>query len=261
VFRVFCLVFVVPLGRFRPQLECMLKLLRTLDLLQALNRGRDASPNTLGAALRAHLASYSLAYGFGYVPKHHMAMHLSSMLAQFGRLISLFTHERKHKHVKRYIQDRRKLAGYEKGLIAELTCEHLRALETPLVKAGMECTRAARGRTLEAIRELRPGARDVVIGRVVGCSGETITAGDVILVRYNDRLRVAETWFHCSIDGGDTMTCASLWVDVHTSGDGCTRTVRKAEDPMLFPTSDAVAALVFRESNDRVSVTVVLPPF
>ena len=48
-------------------------------------------------------------------PKHHYALHLPGMLQRHGTLISTFTHERKHRVVKRYLRPRKTLRSFETG--------------------------------------------------------------------------------------------------------------------------------------------------
>ena len=87
------------------------------------------------------------------MPKHHFALHLSRALKRHGVLVSLFTCERRHKILKRWLHDRRTLQSFERGAMEEITLDHLHTLHSvSLDKAGIGSEHAPSRRQAEALR-------------------------------------------------------------------------------------------------------------
>ena len=83
-----------------------------------------------------------------WVWKHHGCVHLADMLRRFKFLLALFTHERRHRLIKRFLHGRMNLQSFERGVLEELTCDHLRHLKTGWLRSGLSTVRAAaRSRT------------------------------------------------------------------------------------------------------------------
>lgn len=77
---------------------------------------------TLKNAIMHHLAMHKQAYGDDHwVPKMHWATHLPDQLRLWGLLIACFTHERKHKEVKRYMEGRQNTHyEYERNILQDV---------------------------------------------------------------------------------------------------------------------------------------------
>ena len=87
------------------------------------------------------------------MPKHHFALHLSRALERHGVLVSLFTCERRHKILKRWLHDRRTLQSFERGAMEEITLDHLHTLHSvALDKAGIGSEHSPSRRQAEALR-------------------------------------------------------------------------------------------------------------
>ena len=81
--------------------KSFLKLCLVLDLLVDGNRGNPLEADTLHNAVVDHLQASLASHGeLGVVPKFHYALHLG-LIAREKDLISCFTHERKHREIKR----------------------------------------------------------------------------------------------------------------------------------------------------------------
>ena len=81
--------------------KSFLKLCKVLDLLLDGNRGNPLDADTLQDAVVEHLKAVLASHGeLGVIPKFHYALHLG-LIAREKALISCFTHERKHKEIKR----------------------------------------------------------------------------------------------------------------------------------------------------------------
>jgi len=81
-------------------------LCRVVVLLTMTTRGYVAA-DALMDAIQQHLKLHQSAYGYAHwKPKMHWCLHLPAQLRMFGFLVACFTHERKHKEIKRYMQGR-----------------------------------------------------------------------------------------------------------------------------------------------------------
>ena len=81
-------------------------LCRVVALLTMTTRGTVTAEVLMHAIchwLKLHQTAYGTAH---WKPKMHWCLHLPAQLRLFGFLIACFTHERKHKEIKRYMQGR-----------------------------------------------------------------------------------------------------------------------------------------------------------
>ena len=87
--------------RLRDETKSFLALADVMDYLCLGNRGSFIRADHLQRLIMSHCNLFLKAYGENpVVHKFHMTMHLPMQLQKFGLLISCFTQERKHKHVK-----------------------------------------------------------------------------------------------------------------------------------------------------------------
>ena len=81
-------------------------LCRVVVLLTMTTRG-SVTEDALMDAMQQHLKLHQSAYGYcHWKPKMHWCLHLPAQLRLYGFLVACFTHERKHKEIKRYMQGR-----------------------------------------------------------------------------------------------------------------------------------------------------------
>ena len=134
---------VEPRGVADPVAESFRSLCKVLEMLQFVNEG-FVSPDELRRAIVSHLECYQRAYAYlSWTYKFHAALHLWLQLLRRGLLIVLFTLERRHKLIKRYVHaDRRNTKSIERGLIEEVTLQHLFDMRTKWWKGSLEATRA-----------------------------------------------------------------------------------------------------------------------
>ena len=96
----------VPPGTCALQISIFFALCKVLDALVNIKYGLT-DHDYLHACITAHLIAFQAAYGvIGWLPKHHLALHLWKPLPSCGLLLNLLTHERKHKFIKRWSKDR-----------------------------------------------------------------------------------------------------------------------------------------------------------
>ena len=112
------------------ELKSYLALSRVLDLLQGTKR-ETTRASTLESSILTHLEAYLAAYGASsFKPKHHYATHLGRMLSHHKMLISCFTHERKHREVKRYANNLQNTSGaFEASILRDCILRHVEDLQ------------------------------------------------------------------------------------------------------------------------------------
>ena len=84
--------------------------------------------------LQLQLAAYDTEV---WLPNTHYVLHLGSQLARHGLLVATWTHERKHRIIKRFGMHRHSLVSYDYGVMAEITGHHFRKLKAPLDGVGL----------------------------------------------------------------------------------------------------------------------------
>ena len=128
---------------FSAQVASFLQLCDVLDLLRLCKDGL-VTDTVLHQAIVAHLVAFQVAYGIvGWIPKHHLAYHLARYVLKHGFLLSTLTQERMHKVVKRWARDRFRQKSFERGLMEELTLDHLKQLEQSWWIMGLQEPMAA----------------------------------------------------------------------------------------------------------------------
>ena len=101
--------------------------------------GGSGVADMLAAAICDHFTLFIAAYGADAIkPKHHYALHLPRMLATHGVLVGTFTHERKHRVVKRNTRDRMNLTKWDLGSLEEITVHQLKELGRTFIRSGFE---------------------------------------------------------------------------------------------------------------------------
>jgi hypothetical protein len=84
---------------------CYFALCTVLDLLIQSDDDR-VTPGLLDRAIMDHATLFTAVHGEDAAPpKFHFALHMGSFLRKFGVLPNCVVHERKHKVIKRYLQD------------------------------------------------------------------------------------------------------------------------------------------------------------
>jgi hypothetical protein len=86
---------------------CSYYALCTVLVMLTMTARGTVTPAQLMNAIQYHLMLHKIAYGSSHWrPKMHWALHLPEQLRRWKFLVACFTHERKHKEVKRYMQGR-----------------------------------------------------------------------------------------------------------------------------------------------------------
>ena len=192
---------IVPDGVCTPQVKSYLALAEVLDLLVLIKMG-TVDHDTLRKKILHHLRLFQKAYGnIGWIPKHHMALHLWRMMRLHAMLLSCFVHERRHKFIKRYICQRFNSRSFELGLMEDLTLQHLHDLKgfepngPPITLLNPH--KKTKKQIVAAVKQRVRDARDIVSasGAIVDCA--EFRAGDVVILQ--DQM-VGEVVFFARID-------------------------------------------------------------
>lgn len=209
-----------PTGVCPAEVKSGVALCSVVMTLHGINRGVFLEPARLSSEIRAHVRAYREAYGTdGWIPKHHFSQHLPEMLARHQTLIACFTHERKHKVIKRYAQHHHNTNSLEKGLVEEITVQHLRDLET--------CPE----------------------------SGSACAQGDVVLLQVGADARVGEL-VSLARSGAGQLACVSLWEQDGPRSERSAR-YRVVSRPQRVDAACLQAALIYSRSQDFA--TVIFP--
>lgn len=251
-------------GQCMPYVLSFIAVIEVLLLLQAIQAGCVDS-SVLGVAILKHLQLYQAAYGEEKVrPKHHYALHLPDMLSRFGFLLSTFTHERKHRLIKRYTRDRCKLQNWDLGALEEITCHQAWELSLPFFMTPSTIT--PRGKILSALREVFPGVpgEAFTVHSILKCNGGSARSGDVVICSYDETPQVGELLLIVRIApvGGQPSrlySLVALWAFTETAcADWLSFFV--SDDSVVKMDADCIAtSLTYRMAEDRRSALVYIP--
>jgi hypothetical protein len=262
ILAIFLQVVVLPLGGCVPQITSFLALCDVLDLLVHCQEGVVTAALLQGAIIN-HLRLYKLAYGtLGWVFKHHAALHLAPQLSHTGLLIALFTLERRHKIVKRYVHNRRPNPAFERGVIEDITLQHLHDMRTPWWKGLLESPTDPNREMRDAIISAIPTAVSAKVAR----EGSLPTIGSVhvsdVVSCYAGLHTVGELWILATVmhvDGRvEDLACVSLWVEVR-GGTSYYRHFKKRDEPIFLRLDAISGSLIYSMSDDGEIASCLIP--
>ena len=139
LYPILALYFAEVVTACEPQRRSFLALCDVLDLLVCTKEGwQMVPPDMLDDAIVKHFRLMKSTYGvmFWTLKFHAAAMHIARQYRKHGLLVSLFTHERRHKLLKRFIRDRPNTTSFERGVMEEVTLQHLYDVRSKWWKSG-----------------------------------------------------------------------------------------------------------------------------
>ena len=228
-----------------------------LQLLNAARRGAT-SPDELHTCVLNFLHAHQLAYGNKYwVYKHHMAAHIAEMWRRSGVLCNCLVHERKHKLVKRFVQNRTNSAGYENGLMMQMIAQTAHDLQLYFrTKSGLINPRSAGKKLVSAIQSMRPGSQVIDCSsqaRLIG--GALISRGDIVLLGRAYNFKVAQVWFHLRIDESELSLVVLHEVHrIDPDKHWCQCIPRETPAAVLIPTAHIQCAAIARITDSIITV-------
>ena len=220
VLRLFILLFVVNNGPDEVQqpVRCFFLLCKVLDLLQQATRGEPVHPDVLHTAIVQHSRCLQDTYGSDiWVPKNHMALHLSEFLRRHGLLMSCFVQERKHKILKRFSNQMHSSTSFESSLLQDVLAVQLEALdeELPSREPRLLHKRAASKKLKELVQQsLESQAPVFQAASAMHGGGFHCSPGDVVIFQLESREHVGRIDFLVECQR-QSMACVSAWEHVH----------------------------------------------
>ena len=263
IIALFLQEIVAPLGICAEAVASFLALCDVLDMLVHAQEGL-VTPEELQAVIINHLTLYTAAYGeIGWVYKFHAALHLADQLARLGLLIALFTLERRHKVVKRYVHDRRPNPSFELGLIEDITLQHLFDMKTRWWKDQLDNPVTPKPKMLEAILAAIPSAVSAVVSRETTLwTGYSVHAGDIVACVHGDAHVVAELYFVATITHvsghEEDVACVSIWPRT-AGGTSYYRNFTVINAPFVVPLGHLSEALIYSSNSDNTVVSCIIP--
>ena len=176
-----------------------LALAYVLDLLMLTPRG-CVDPSALQDAVEKFLAVCKERFPHLMVKKFHSLMHLALRLDVFGMLLTCWAHERKHRLLRRFCNDRLNTACFERSVMGNVVCQHLYelGLDTNFdYTVGFVNPRAAPTRLRQTVcNDVCGGAiMDVYTALRARCSAWVVVANrDVVFVKCGRSFTVAYIW-------------------------------------------------------------------
>ncbi|CAE7738570.1 unnamed protein product [Symbiodinium sp. CCMP2592] len=195
-------------------IRSFMKICMVLDLLLECNRTGNLSADELENAIRAHSQAFLKAYGEQHcIPKFHYSLHLP-LMARDRPLISCFTHERKHRQVKQFADNTKKVTDwFEASLFKDVLGRALLDLSEhagfmrPHLKSPKSVTDGALlwhlGQTFGF--QTLEHVQSAMLAEV--CPGQTCERGDLVLLKTGS---VAEVWLFCRLQHGELLALLSV---------------------------------------------------
>ena len=193
------------------------------------------------------------------MPKHHLSGHLGDC---HHRLVGCLPHERKHKLVKRWSKDRYTTKSFERGIMEELTLEHLADLEKEWMSPGLVEPRKPESALLREFQNVAGCEfQQVMCSRKARvCHGSLVYTGDVAWASVDGDRCLVEVKSHFEADGHH-MTMVCVWDSSPQPSDSAwAATFRKVDQCMAVPTDCLIASAIFLQGQAD-HVTALVPPF
>ena len=256
VLRFFVLKFVMKAAISPATLQacmCFLLLCKVTDMLHDAVRGRAVDPKALHDTIVKHSKCLLKTYGEDvWAPKNHTALHLGEFLARFGHLVWCFTHERKHKVVKRFANQKLDGSrGFEESVLKDVLAVQLSCMsaELPSSKVRLMNPKPAPKKLVDLVEQVMPFATGPILHdlRAMHAGGFVCTKGDVVAF---DATSVGLVQFHFQA-AGQVWTCVTPWKHVHEHMFECTDL-----DPFITTTDSIKSCCIYSEKDGEAIVLV-----
>ena len=179
--------------------QSFLHLCSILDKLCLINKDGTVQSLELAGLVRKHLVAFSEVYAEEHlVPKFHYSLHLAPLLQRHSMLISCFTHERKHKELKRWSNQLANAGSwFEASVLKEVTHSAINTLMT--FEPRQIIVRAAK--PASGFRELPLELQwlqkcDAKVSKAIAIYGMTVTSGDIVAFMLNGALTIGKVMLH-----------------------------------------------------------------
>ena len=214
----------------------------------------------MALAWRTWAVAHQEVYGVTcWIPKSHFLSHLPRTLEKLGFLTNSFALERKHKSVKRALQNRASLKEYERGLMDHITSQHRHDAKAPIVCDGLCSPKTPSAhliKVLQATFNLQV-PNDVQHSTKAYARGRAVCTRDVVVYEGSEGLAVGEVCFHLAVQT-QAYTCISPWKTLDTRGN-----VRRCEvcddTHVMVPTAAVVESCIFAAARVGEVSQVLMP--
>lgn len=234
-------------------------LCNVLTLMTSVPRGGVTSA-MLMAEIVKHLNLHAAAYGKRHwVPKFHCTMHIPDQLDEMGLIVFCFTHERKHKEIKRYLQGRCDTSAptYEKNILQDVMHMQKLALREDIPYPCGTCLLSPRPQVRSNIsvflKSYYPACKDFKSSVDAKVNNHTTChINDVVYLMWEDNsMATGQVLLLVSVDN-DCKACVRTWTKLPQRNMYTTK-----GSVFLVPLEDIVDTCVYRISNE---VAYVVPP-
>jgi hypothetical protein len=258
-------LFVSTVVSAGPNVVSFMALAEVLDLLTNIGRERSThiSPSMLQRAQRQHLDAFLAAYGEQHcLPKHHYALHVPEDYRQCGMILSCLVHERKHKMVKRFIEDHRNTAkhttgptGFDAFCLREAICHQLSVVaRQDFDMVGLIDPKPASGQLLAFLTEQLGVCEYVTSHNARFAMGASASRRDIVAFEL-DGIQVGE--IHCFVKAADDQDALVLLTPFTVCEDRARYSDWRCADDhggTLVFLDTIIETLVFSRDGDRVTV-------
>ena len=220
VLALFVLTVLIPAGCSVAHSSAFLALCDVVELLATVAKG-NVDPMLLRDTVHVFLKRYTDAWGFDELtPKCHWMLHYWDHLRRHGTLPNCFVLERKHRWGKRYAGEIANQRAADAGVIAEVTCHALSAMENPEAfnfNVGLINPRPASPHLLAALGLDRDANVQMAVESRFNQLG-TCKHGDAVLIKDGASFGAGRVVWHCCVDDVPT-TVISKWTLIAKNAD------------------------------------------
>lgn len=234
-------------------IRCYFALCKVIDVLLAIPRG-GVDHNVLRQCILRHLDMYLAVYtSENWFPKCHYAIHLADHLQSKGLLLSCWTHERKHKQIKKFGNELDNTSNdFEKNVILnQLFCQLESLKKKPSLSVDsvhLVSPKTAPPKLATVVCQVIQQPVEILtsIEAVVGMS-QRCFKGDVVRCSVDGSACVGEVWFHVSaLD--HCLSCVSIW---ENTGD---HKYKVKERLILLPAVQIEHVCTYKRQADSVHI-------
>ena len=226
-----------------------------VDILCAIQKGEpNATPEQLQDALCLHFKMFKLAYGIEpVVPKHHFSMHLPKMFREHGYLVSCWTHERKHKEVKRFANNMSNThSRFDANVLEAVAQAHVHALKDianyPTMEVQLDQPKLAPPDVADFFQARFQDQSDVLVSnKVFYGPSRSCSVKDVVMFTLDGVSRIGQVWFHASIRG-QCYSCLDCWITLGNNR------FQVTEQPVVVGSGSISNVCIYRQTEDIVTV-------
>ena len=263
LYPILALYFAEVVTACEPQRRSFLALCDVLDLLVCTKEGwHMVPPDMLDDAIVKHFRLMKSTYDvmFWTLKFHAAAMHIARQYRKHGLLVSLFTHERRHKLLKRFIRDRPNTTSFERGVMEEVTLQHLYDVRSKWWKSGCIDLRPP-GKSLRAAWEAQfPGAASISVAS--SCymeAGGIARVGDAVAFSQQDVTYIGEIHSLARVDASD-HACLEVWEPVAGAGSRYYKVMRITENNQFMVLECLLSALTVQRTPNGVASCLIPAP-